>query len=358
MIGTVMKKKQKLREYPAEESLMLQRNDFVGLGYLQCEKIRASTTRTPAQEERLAKHDKQEAEMRKDPNAALYAAHEAIDEGTEMLLRLIRSGLLRNELYSTDGVDYSSDEALACLASRIDYLIRQLVRLAEDRIPDACSNIWYQAKTLAEAFGRLALIHPDEFKSVAEESLTMPSVRARNPKFSADSATIAAAVRLAEKHPAANISDNRSRGGAACHLVMARIVERIIHERSRFEWDRNTLEMMRKHGENPEKYKDMDMREFLSRWRLPEHVDFMFTCADLPEWPQQTTRWWIEGVLPLVKKEFEHLLEDPNRNPALWQELKKGGERETVNDMRRYMEKLCLNKFRQIVKSCPQMPRP
>lgn len=342
----------------AEERRMFQKHDFTGLDHLHCEQIRAATIRTSAQEQRLAKHDKEVEEMRSDPRGTLHAAHEAIDHGTTLLLRLIESGLLHQELHSTDGEDFSSDEAFDCLASRIDYLTRQLVRLAEKKTPHACMHLWCQAKTLAEAFGRLALIHPQEFRSVAESSLTMPSLRACNPKFSADSSAIAAAVHLAKKHPAPDISDNRSRVGAACHLVIARIFERIMDERRHCEWQRNTLEIMRRNGENPEKYQNMSLRDFLSRCRQPHHVDLMLTCAELPEWPNDTSRWWTNGVLPLVRNEFELLAQDPARNPALWEELKRGGERDTVNDMRRYMEKLCHNKFVQVVKTCPQMPLP
>jgi len=337
---------------------MFQKHDFVGLGYHHCEQIRAATNRTPAQEQRLEKHDMEEEDMSRDPRGTLRAAHEAIDHGTDLLLRLIRNGLLHHEIHSTDGEDFSSDDAFDCLASRIDYLTRQLVRLAEEKTPHACMHLWSQAKTLTEAFGRLALIHPQEFRSVAESSLTMPSLRACNPKFSADSSAIAAAIHLAEKHPARDISDNRSRVGAACHLVIARIFERIMDERRHCESERNTLEIMRKNAENPEEYRNMSLKGFLSRWRQPEHVDLMLTCAELPVWPDDTSKWWTKGVLPLVRKEFELLIEDPTRNPALWQELKKGGERDTVNDMRRYMEKLCYNKFVQIVKTCPQMPLP
>lgn len=81
-------------------------------------------------------------------------------------------------------------------------------------MPKACSHLWYQAKHLAYAVVRLAAAFPEDFRSVAESSLTMPSLRARSPEFSCDAEAVAKATHLAEKHAAPDIHDNR------CRLVL------------------------------------------------------------------------------------------------------------------------------------------
>jgi len=345
-------------ELSEEEKRLFQNNDFVGLANLRCEQIRTMSAPTPAHKERLEKHDREKEEMRQDPRAAMKAAHEAIDFGVDILLRLIKSGLLRHEIVSTDGVDFSNDEAFGCFESRLDYSIRQLVRLAEERVPHSCMHLWGQAKTLTEAFSRIALVQPESFRTVAERSLTMPSMRTRNLDYSADSIAIADAIHLGEKHPVRNISDNRSRAGAACHLLVARIFDRILDERQEYDSECNSLEMMKRNSPESQEYSKMTIVDFVSRWRHPNLVEIMLRCAELPEWPSDTSKWWSDGVLPLVRREFELLVEDPTRNPGLWKELKRGGERDSINDMRRYLEKLCHNKFAQIVKTCPQIPLP
>lgn len=336
---------------------MFRRNDYVGLDYYYCELIRRRKKKTPQQIERLLEHDREEERIESDPVSVMREGHKALDHGTSLLLKLIRSKKLFHAVAPIEkgkaaGVRVRQwDEAFDCLASRIVYLNQQLIRLAEANVPKGCRQLWFEAKSLAEAFNRLALVYPDEFRKVAEDSLTMPSVRARNPKFSADADAIIAAVHLAEKHPTPNVWDNKSRVGALCYPVVVSIIERIRFARRQYEWEKDDLKMMKEFHETAEEYRDATVEDvLLSRWhpRICAHV---FACAALPDWEQDASAWWKGRVLPLVKEEFQLLARDSTLNPALWAELRRGGERNSENDMRRYMEKICKNKFDQIART-------
>jgi hypothetical protein len=195
-----------------------------------------------------------------------------------------------------------------CLASRISYLNSQLIRLAEDNAPGACRSLWFQAKALTEGFVRLATVHPEEFREVAEDSLTMPSLRARSSKFTADADTIIAAIHLAEKHPTPNVWDNKSRVGALCHLVVVLIIEKIRFERRQYEWEKEHLRLAKKFHE--EEYRDATVEDVLrSRWH-PNVCENVFASAALPAWGNDAAAWWKGRVLPMVKEDFHHLVQE------------------------------------------------
>ncbi|QYY34647.1 hypothetical protein [Ruficoccus sp. ZRK36] len=338
-----------------EQTQLFQKQDFIGLKYDHVAHIRRLRKHTPEQEKALMEHDEDERLIRDHPEDALTEAYNAIDRGSTLLLKLIRARSLRHDYphkQERSGY-YSRDRAFDCLSSRIDYLNRQLVRLAEENVPRACPELWYQAKALTEATMRLALVHPEQFRTAAETSLTMPSVRARNPEYTADASTIAEAIHLGEKHPAPDISDNRSRAGAYSHLLVARIFDDIHRYRKEYEFEVQTLEMLQGFYETADEYEGVTIAQFIGHSMHPSRVEIILRCADLPDWFDDPDSWWKQGILPLVRKEFDLLANDPNRNPGLWQELSNGGEREGDKDARRYLEKLCRNKFSQLRKHCP-----
>jgi hypothetical protein len=199
-------------------------------------------------------------------------------------------------------------------------LRRDFVRYAEDGSAVAAHFIFSQGKELAEAFSRLAIACPEIFREFAERSLTMPSLRARNPAFTCDAEAIIAAIHLAEKHHASNVHDNRSRIGALCHQFVARIVDLI--EACRLE--------ARQKGDKE------------SEW------------FDYPELKGNAKAWWKREVKGWVHREFEKMKKNPRRNPALWQELEKLTDRGTDSAKRAAFEKYCFNKLEQIAgKSVP-----
>ena len=346
-------------EISKEELALLNRWDFTELEYYDCEKIRRKKVKTPQEAKRLADHDAEEVRVQCEAEKVLREAHEALDRGTSLLLKVIRSGKLTTTLFPTEkgiaaGVRPSRDDtAVECLSSRIDYLNRQLIRLAETNAPKGCWHFWFQAKELATAFLRLALLHPEEFREVAESSLTMPSLRGRNPDYTADAEAIVKAIHLAENHPAPDIWDNRMRVGALCHPIVASILDDIFSQRREYQWEKDGLARMKEFYETAEEYRDMTLEQYLQRWRHPTRYAHLIACAALPDWKDNPAAWWKGRVLPMVKEEFQRLADDHTRNPALWSELKRGGERDTTKDMRRYMEKICRNKFNQFAQPSP-----
>jgi hypothetical protein len=253
------------------EREMFRREDYVELEYFQCDLIRRRKRKTPEQLKRLAEHDAEHKLIHRDPTKAMRKAHQSLDLGSSLLLKLIRFGKLTHRFEPTEqgkaaGIKAEShSDAFMCLASRISYLNSQLIRLAEDNAPGACRSLWFQAKALTEGFVRLATVHPEEFREVAEDSLTMPSLRARSSKFTADADTIIAAIHLAEKHPTPNVWDNKSRVGALCHLVVVSIIEKIRFERRQYEWEKEHLRLAKKFHE--EEYRDATVEDVLrSRW--------------------------------------------------------------------------------------------
>jgi len=348
------------RHLSPEEEELWNKQDYIGLEYLHCEQTRLKRRKNADEAKKLAEHDALEKRIQVEPDKVLREAHEAIDRGTEIFFKLIRSGRMSQTVWPSkegeaEGVrPWRSDQAVSCLESRVSFLNRQFIRLAEDNSPGACRHLWFAAKELAEAFTRLALVHPEEFRECAASSLTMPSLRALNPKFNADAEEIAKAIHLSEEHPAPDILDNRTRAGAECHRLVVSILEHIFSERRSYKWEKESLGRLKEFHETAELYRGVTLERVLRSQMHPDVYEQLMACANLPEWKENRMAWWKGRVLPMVKEEFKRLQKDHNRNPSLWAALKEGGERNTENDMRRYLEKTCHNKFKQIAKNTPR----
>jgi hypothetical protein len=341
-----------------EEEELWRDYDLIGLEYLRMESWRFSTTLTEKQRVELAQHDALESRIQSEPRKVLDEAREAINLGTMLMLKLIRSRRLHDQLHNADGsVAIERESAASGLSLDLKFLIQQFILFAERGYPCMRKSIFHYAKTLSESFIRLAQAHPEEFISAAEGSLTMPSVRSRNPGFTADADAIAKGIHLGERHPVPDITDNRTRAGAHCHLLMAGLMERVRRARSHYEQEKKDFEMLQRFDEKGE-YRDFTFDKYLRNGLSPEFLyrgvyEEVTACADLPAWDTNPFAWWKGRLLALVREEFRLLSRNPARNPGLWQELGRGGEsiRSTLNDRRRYLEKVCHNKFIQIASS-------
>ena len=109
---------------------------------------------------------------------------------------------------------------------------------------------------------RLALVYPEEFHSAAEDSPTMPSLRGKNPQFTADAEAIVKAIHLAEKHPAGKMTEDKSRIGELCGLLVVKILDSIHFARQQYEWEEKTVEVMR-YSPDTEAYRDITVEDTL-----------------------------------------------------------------------------------------------
>jgi hypothetical protein len=319
---------------PEEDFELLDRGDFTEYEYLRARRLRGKRSRKAEERKFLAEHDAVEARIQSDPEAVLKQAREAIDEGTILLLKLIRSRKLRHE-FTKEYPGEPWDDAMNCFTSRLGFLNRQFVRLSEDRTPKACFHLWYQAMNLAEAIVRLCAIFPEEFRSMAESSLMMPSLRARNPKFTCDAEAIIEKIHLAKKHPAPDVHDNRKRIGALCHFLVAKMVEEI-------EWARREKESFELSA------KLLNSEEIIPSHVHPDWRELYEESWKLPNLHGKADDWWEGRVKKMVKREFHRIMQNPSRNPALWQELVKATDGGTEFEKWHALEKYCLNKMKQI----------
>lgn len=330
---------------------MLANNDFTELEYRRMAKLRQQRKLSPEQRKSLATHEAIERQIEKDPKAVMRKAYEAIDRGTSLLLKLIRSGKLEHRYFCKGGTIFSEwDDAFKCLKSRLDYLNRQLVRLADKGVPDARSAVFYQAKMLTEAFIRLAQAEPNDFINAAESALTMPSLRARNPRYTADAEATGKAIHLAAKHPAGTMTEDKERIGEMCGYLVANILDSIMYWRRHCEYEKESLDHLQNFHETAETYRGMTVEESLRRSLYPTKFEHAMTCASLPEFRENPKAWWKLRVKPMVREEFNRLKKAPAHNAGLWAELCKLTDNGTEGAKWKALSDNCRNKVNQFAR--------
>ena len=326
-------------------------SDFEEMAYRDMAELRRRKKRTPEQNKALAEHDGIERQIEKDPKNVLREAREAIDRGTSLLLKLVRSGKLEHRYFCKDGSVFSEwDDAFNCLNSRLDYLTRQLVRLADNGVPDARTTVFYQAKMLTEAFIRLAQAHPDDFVSAAEAALTMPSLRSRNSKYTADADAIGKAIHLAGKHPAGTMTDDLDRFGEMCGYLVANILDSIVYWRRHYEREKESLKRLQAFAETAETYGGMSVEESLRRTLYPTTCELVMACAALPPFEEDPEAWWKRRVKPMVREEFERLKKNPTHHAGLWAELGRRTDHGTEGAKWKALSDNCRNKVGQLAR--------
>ncbi len=291
--------------------------DFVGLRYLRVTQLKRKRKRTAAERKFLARFEADRQRVLRDPKSVL-------DEGSDLVFRglLLLAWVLHEKRQQGKGEaqDATANDAMTELSLLAQDLRKDLIRYAENGSRLACFTIFREGKAMANAFSRLALTSPELFRELTERSLTMPSLRARNPAFTCDAAAIAQAVHLAERHHASNIHDNRSRIGALCHQFVAEIVDLIEEARLSEE----------------------------ARLRTSGKMAAPSEWSKLPELKGNAKAWWKAELKERVHREFERMKANPRRNPALWEELEKVTAHGTDSAKRAALEKYCFNKLEQI----------
>jgi hypothetical protein len=287
------------------------RGDTAGGRYLRAAQLKRKRKLTKWERDFLKEFEADRKRILRDPKSVLNEADDAIHRGRVLLESVIHEKRAQNISEKKDAVLYEAVTALSMVA--FDFR-NDIIRYAEDGLPWACQEIFQNGKALASAFSRLAIAYPEHFQQYAEQSLTMPSLRARNPNFTCDAEAIIHAVHLAEKHHASNIHDNRTRIGALCHQFVAEIVDLL---------EACRLEAREKSNTDSE-------------------------CFNLPELKGNAKAWWKAELKEWVQREYERMKKNPRRNPALWQELEKITDHGTDSAKRAAFEKYCFNKLEQI----------
>lgn len=334
---------------PPEVEALFETNDFEELHYRTMAGLRTRKKRTAEQNAVLAEHDAIECRIQENPEGVMREAYEAIDHGATLLLRLIRSNKLKQQVFATDGSLYKEwDASFKCLESRLDYLNRQLVRLAGQGVPEARKSVFYQAKLLTQAFIRLAQAHPEDFISAAESSLTMPSLRAKNPGYAADAVAIANAIHLAEKHPAGRMTDDKARIGELCGSLVVEILDSIMVARREYRWGKESFEGFQNLHQTEESYRGMTLEEYLRNNLYPTKYDHALACAALPELRENPQVWWTQRVKPMLREEFDRLKKNPALNAALWTELGRSTNQGPEGARWKALSDNCRNKLKQL----------
>lgn len=291
--------------------------DFVGLACLRATQLKRKRKLSAAERKFLARFEADRQSVLRDPRSVWAEGCDSAHRGLLLLAWVLHEQQQQGKDETRDGIVYDAMMELFLLARDVR---NDLIRYAENGSRLACFTIFREGKAMANAFSRLALTSPELFRELTERSLTMPSLRARNPAFTCDAAAIAQAVHLAERHHASNIHDNRSRIGALCHQFVAEIVDLIEEARLSDEAKLRTSGKMAAPSE----------------W------------SKLPELKGNAKVWWKAELKGWVGCEFERMKANPRYNPALWEELEKVTAHGTDSAKRVALEKYCFNKLEQI----------
>ncbi len=290
---------------------LMNRGDRVGIRLLRAAQLKRKRKLSAVEKEFLAEFDSERKMIANDPEGAWQDGFQMAMRGIVLLESIIYERRLQKVSELEDSAAYN---AVSCLFGLAIELRTSLIRHGEDGSHYACHAVFAQGKAYASAFSRLAIAYPEHFREAAERSLTMPSLRARNPGFTCDAEAIIQAIHLAEKHHASNLHDNRTRIGALCHLLVAEMVDLIEAAR---------LEVVKRDG---------------SSHRL----------RNLPSLQGNANQWWKLEIKERVQREFDRMKNNSRRNPALWEELEKLTDHGTNSAMRAAFEKYCRNKLDQI----------
>lgn len=300
----------------AEWMKLMNRGDSVGIRYLQVRQLKRKRKLTKHERKFLAEFEADRKRILRDPEAVWKKGSDLAHRGIFLLNMILREKGLQEFPEIKDMAAYNAMTMLWGLG--VD-LRQDFVRYADDGSAYAAHFIFSQGKELAAAFSRLAIAYPENFRTIAERSLTMPSLRGRNAAFTCDADAIITAIHLAEKHHASNLHDNRSRIGALCHQFVAHVVD--------------LVEVCRLEA------------------RQKGHTDSEWW--DFPELSGNAKTWWKLELKERVDREFEKMKKHPRRNPALWQELEKLTDYGTNSAKRAAFEKYCFNKLEQIAGKSP-----
>lgn len=253
------------------------------------------------------------------------------------------------------------------LLAHIERLNEILCILAKEGRRGACRTLWEQALKLNQTFSELALKNPGPFRPYARHSLYMPSIRTKNPKFTADAKAIAEAIELSAETVGDNLTDNRTRIGALTARLVGECIDEI--KLSRGHWENlylpYRLPVVWPLSDQIKPFLNKSVDELIQAGRgkigqektaeekLDSHLRFFGMLKGcgvdrlhfllLPELTKETAMaWWKGAIEKMIDSKFPRLLEEPH-----WEKELRAISRGTKADMRKELKDYCVGKVKQ-----------
>jgi len=245
--------------------------------------------------------------VKTDPRAAMREAHEALDYGVEILLKLIEAKTFFYRLVATDGSeDHVHDDAISSLCSRANWIDDKVAEFARAGDPAALIRIWCGGKQFAEVIHHVAMTNPQRLKLLAGDSLFCPSLRAKPKTFTHDFEAIVKAIGLSDDCIINMDSSAMHQLDKPPTRLVAEILQEIASWRRTIKWDEQSLRNMREAsishpGGEWEKYRNISVEDWL-RSQYPRRPE-IFIYRQLPAFNKNTVpEWWEKAVKPYLEK--------------------------------------------------------
>lgn len=263
-----------------------------------------------------------------------------------------------------------------CLFEHIKNLNEYLCEIARAGSLPASQELWDQALKLTNTFSELALKKPGLFKAKSRQSLYMPSIRSKNPKFTANAKEIAAAIELSSETVGARLHDNRTLLGALTAKLIGECVDEII--KTRRQWERifrpegwsviwptheQIKPFLKFKGKNIDAadgvLQEMGKVHLIKTNEDKLNASLRFFCMlngcgidrihflalnELTKY--ESKKWWKEAIEPMVEAKFPALLKEPLWNRELVK-ISNGTEKDMLHELKKY----CAGKVSQFASS-------
>ena len=204
------------------------------------------------------------------------------------------------------GEPYLEDQAAEYLCRIAETIDQKLVQCAFAGELSTLTHVWTFGKVFAECVHDIALHNPGPLRALAASSLTMPSLRTRQVRYSYDCAKISKALRLAENC----VVDMGPKASARLSSPATRFTANTLEELGRF-WKQvksREEEWRSIQTDDPQinslclKFRGFSLEEYL-RFHFPQNPDEAVAIQKLKPFNTLTiAKWWNTALKPYLKK--------------------------------------------------------
>ena len=263
--------------------------------------------------------------LESDPHGAMLEAHELLNSGIEILLKLM-------ECKQPVVGDFIVDGAETMLCNHASRMINKLCTLVSTGHRTPIRLAWEKAKDLTVTIHNLALtgLH-EELRNIARDSIFMPSLQAKPKNFTFDFEEIAKTIQLSE-NCAINLKRNaRIRLDAGPTIIIVRTIDQLtqLQRNARSEAEsfyRQKAEAVKRGNECPaylQPYQDRTLEDYL-QWSYSEELaKDLLRCQNLPPFRKDTAdEWWEKAINFHLKKPWV-LKQIRKTSPSFYTQLEK-----------------------------------